>query len=64
MQLPSIILMQAIAEIPKCDRYYCKKDKKGIWYDKEAMKITSRALGHNRISVIAGHYLNNASFSK
>lgn len=53
-----------IAEIPKCERYYCKKDKKGIWYDKEAMKITSRALGHNRISVIAGHYLNNASFSK
>ena len=23
------------------------------------MKITSKALGHNRISVIAEHYLNN-----
>jgi len=51
-------------QIPKCDRYYCRKDKKGVWYDKEAMKITSKALGHNRISIIAEHYLNNALFLK
>lgn len=51
-------------QIPKCDRYYCRKDKKGVWYDKEAMKITSKALGHNRISVIAEHYLNNSLFFK
>jgi hypothetical protein len=51
-------------QIPKCDRYYCRKDKKGFWYDKQAMKIASKALGHNRISVIAGHYLNNTSFLK
>lgn len=51
-------------QIPKCDRYYCRKDKKGIWYDKEAMKITSKALGHSRISVIAEHYLNNSLFLK
>jgi integrase len=54
---------RALDCIPKSDRYYCRKDKKGFWYDKEAMKITSKALGHNRISVIAGHYLNNTSFS-
>jgi hypothetical protein len=53
-----------LEQISKCDRYYCRKDKKGIWYDKEAMKITSKALGHNRISVIAEHYLNNFLFSK
>jgi hypothetical protein len=53
-----------LEQIPKCDRYYCRKDKKGFWYDKQAMKIASKALGHNRISVIAGHYLNKASFSK
>lgn len=41
--------------IPECVRYYCRKDKKGVWYDKEAMKLTSKALGHNRISVIAEH---------
>jgi len=49
-------------QIPKCDRNYCRKDKKGVWYDKEAMKITSKALGHNRVSIIAEHYLNNALF--
>ncbi len=51
-------------QIPKCDRYYCRKDKKGIWYDKEAIKITSKALGHNRINVIAEQYLNNSLFLK
>jgi hypothetical protein len=44
-------------EIPKADRYYCRGDRKGIVYDKQAMRIATKALGHNRISVIAGHYL-------
>lgn len=46
-------------EIPKEDRYCCRCDLKGVWYDKEAMKIVSEALGHNRISVIAEHYLRS-----
>ena len=46
-----------ISEIPKADRYYCRGDRKGIVYDKRAMRIASNTLGHNRISVIAGHYL-------
>lgn len=37
--------------------YWCRKDKCGTWYDKKAMLSVSRALGHNRISVIAEHYL-------
>lgn len=45
-------------QIPPADRYYCRQDKKGVVYDKRAMLQASRALGHNRISVIAGHYLN------
>lgn len=44
-------------DIPKIDRYCCRKDLKGTWYDKEAMKDVSEALGHSRISVIAEHYL-------
>lgn len=44
-------------DIPAKDRYYCRNDLKGTVYDKYAMKIASEALGHNRISVIAGHYL-------
>jgi len=50
-----------IAEIPKGDRYHCRKDLKGVVYDKKAMTIASKALGHKRISIIAGHYLYNVS---
>ena len=44
-------------DIPKEDRYCCRRDLKGVWYDKRAMEIATKALGHNRISVIAGHYI-------
>ena len=37
--------------------YHCKGNLKGVKYDKVAMLKVSRALGHNRISVIAGHYI-------
>ena len=44
-------------EIPQKERYCCRKDLKNIWYDKKAMAVASAALGHNRISVIAAHYI-------
>ena len=37
--------------------YFCQKDLKGVTYDKVAMLKVSRALGHNRISIIAEHYI-------
>lgn len=37
--------------------YRCKKDRRGVIYDKKVMLYVSRQLGHNRISVVAGHYL-------
>lgn len=37
--------------------YFCQGDLKGVTYDKVAMLEVSRALGHNRISVIAEHYI-------
>ena len=37
--------------------YICRRDRKGERFDKLAMKVVSQALGHNRISVIAEHYL-------
>lgn len=46
-------------QIPPTDRYYCRRDKRGIVFDKKAMLQASRSLGHNRISVIAGHYLQH-----
>lgn len=48
---------RSVDEIPKDDLYCCKKDLKGVKYDKKAMKIASQALGHNRISIIADHYI-------
>ena len=65
MQLPSILRMRdRLTRYRSMTVYYCRKDKKGLWYDKEAIKITSKALGHNRISVIAEHYLNNSLLIK
>lgn len=46
-----------IEEIPRKERYICRKDKAGIVYDKAAMLEASKALGHNRISVMGEHYL-------
>lgn len=46
-------------QIPAGDRYYCRCDRKGLILDKSAMLIASQALGHNRIDVIASHYLYN-----
>lgn len=43
--------------IPPSQRYCCRRDLKGTWYDKAAMMEASRALGHSRIDVIAEHYL-------
>lgn len=45
------------AKIPKNERYNCRRDLKGVCYDKRAMLIASRCLGHNRINIIAEHYL-------
>ena len=44
-------------EIPKEDRYYCRGDRKGTVMDRPAMLQASQALGHNRLEVVAGHYI-------
>ena len=46
-----------ITTLSRREIYYCRGDLKGVRYDRAAMAVTSQALGHNRISVIAGHYL-------
>ena len=37
--------------------YYCRSDLKGVCYDRKALFEASRALGHNRETVVAEHYL-------
>ena len=39
------------------DVYTCRKDDAGKKLDKSAMLICSKALGHNRISVVADYYI-------
>ena len=41
--------------------YYCRKDLKGTAYDRQALFAASRALGHNRESIVADHYLASIS---
>ena len=50
-------LARPVFRIPISERYYCRGDRKGVILDKKAMLQVTQALGHNRISVIAGHYL-------
>lgn len=37
--------------------YSCRKDESGRKYDKAAMLVCSKALGHNRLAVVAENYL-------
>lgn len=37
--------------------YYCRNDLKGVVYDRKAIFAASQALGHNRETVVAEHYL-------
>lgn len=37
--------------------YHCRRDEAGRALDKRAMELASKALGHNRIEVIANNYL-------
>jgi len=46
-----------VKTLDQSEIYFCRSDLKGTWYDKKAMFEASKALGHNRISVIAEHYI-------
>lgn len=46
-----------VSEIPYNERYYCRGEDKGTVYDKQALLEASHALGHNRVSVVAEHYI-------
>jgi len=37
--------------------FYCRRDLKGVYYDRQALFIASQNLGHNRETVIVEHYL-------
>lgn len=43
--------------LPKSDKYCCRKEYKGIVYDRRALLICSKELGHNREEVVVNSYL-------
>lgn len=46
-----------VSSLQSSERYVCRGSLKGTVYDRAALRATSQALGHNRISVVASHYL-------
>lgn len=58
-------LERDLSGLQRSEKYYCRGDKKGRIYDREALKATSAALGHgghdrkgrDRLGVIVSHYL-------
>lgn len=49
-------LARPIEDVPRSERYVCRKDMKGLVLDKAAMQQVSKLLGHNRIGIIASNY--------
>lgn len=56
-QIPFDTINKGTGRPYQSEVYHCRGDKKGVCYDKRAMEIVSKALGHDRIGVIAEHYL-------
>lgn len=50
-------LAQKTGRLYQPDVYHCRGDEKGRCLDRQAMKMASIALGHNRIEVVANNYL-------
>jgi len=55
----TVYLMHArpLKSLPREEIYCCRKDRKGVHFDRKAMLEASRALGHNRISIVGEHYI-------
>ncbi|MFQ9801133.1 MAG: hypothetical protein ACLR23_21890 [Clostridia bacterium] len=51
-------LARSLHTLARQEKYYCKKDRRGMVYDRRAMLQVSRQLGTTCISAIAGHYLD------
>lgn len=50
---------EGIGQPRRSEVYCCRKDRAGLQLDRRAMLLCSKALGHNRISIVADNYLRN-----
>lgn len=55
----TVYLMHArpLKSLPREEIYCCRKDRKGVHFDRKAMLEASRALGHNRVCIVGEHYI-------
>lgn len=51
-------MYKGINQPKRSEVYCCRKDRAGLQLDRKAMRLCSKALGHNRISVVADSYLH------
>lgn len=56
-EIPHDVYHKGIQEKYQSGVYCCRKDARGKRLDRAAMKMTSKALGHNRIDVVANNYI-------
>ncbi len=52
-------MLDGYRDVSSC--FYCRGDLKGTIYDRQALFAASAALGHNRESVVAEHYLRSTT---
>ena len=50
-------IARPVETLKREEKYFCRRDLCGVVYDRCAMLEVSRSLGHDRVDVIAGHYL-------
>lgn len=48
---------EPVEKLERKDKYVCRKEKAGTVYDRRALLIVSKNLGHNRLNVVADNYL-------
>ena len=58
-QIPFDKINKGTGRAYQSEVYTCRKDEAGRKLDKAAMEICSKALGHNRIAVVADNYIRN-----
>lgn len=44
-------------DLPRSERYCCRGDMAGQWFDRSALMRVSQELGHSRCNVVVNHYL-------
>ena len=56
-QIPFDAINKGTGRKYQSEVYICRKDEQGKKLDKKAMLMTSKALAHNRIEIVANNYI-------